>query len=447
MKGLFQLAALILCVQIVYAQKSTHPDATNCDEKGYCWGDKREEGKVKFAVYSDNYNFGDYAWKDAEPALDWLITNIPYLTKSIYINGYKIYDFLEKNAESEEKKIEYQDKLLSLLDKRITYFGEEKKVSHRKGVKAYPYLIKRGKENYDSLFELYKKIFELNGKNTSRGNITYLMAMVKTQYSRKKIDEDIFLGYLDKAGSIIEQKMAEADGKEKAKLATTLEQVEGMIPIELLQCNMIEERMGKKLLEEPENYDLAKKVLKYLVIGKCYDSPIFLTAAEAVFEKEPTASMASIIAKKYIASKDYDIALEWYDKGIDIAGEDNEKKGEFYFEKAQIYSMKGRLSDARSAAIKSAEVNKENTSKAYILVGDLYMSSGNVCSDANPLKYRAIYLAAYDAYARAGASSKMNNAKAQFPSMEEIFTAGKQIGDPIEVGCWIGGKTELRKRP
>ena len=449
MKIAFQSIVFVLAVQFAMAQesmKSTHPDATNCDDSGYCWGDKREEGKVKYAMYSDRYNFGDYAWKDAEPALDWLITNIPYLSYTVYVNGYKIYDYLEEHAETEDEKVAYQDKLLSLMDKRITYFGGEADVLQRKGVKAYPYLIKRGKEYYDGLFELYDRIYELNGKDTYRSNLLYLMAMVKTQHATKKIGDDMFMDYLDKVSATIDENKKAGDANEVEKWETVASQIDDMIPEELLDCEMISQRMGKKLEEEPDNVELAKKTLKYLVKGKCYDAPVFLLAAEKVFDIDKSGSLASIIAKKYASTKDYNTALEWYDKGIDAYADEKDKQGEFYFEKAQIYSVLGKLSDARSAAVKSVELNPDNNSKAYTLIGDLYMSSGNVCNETNPVKFRAIYLAAYDAYAIAGANGKMANAKAQFPSMEEIHIAGMKIGDSIDVGCWIGGKTEIRKR-
>jgi hypothetical protein len=449
MKFKYQLILLLLTTQTIFAQesiKSNHPEATNCDERGYCWGDKREEGKVKFAMYSDNYNFGDYAWKDAELPLDWLLNNIPYLTFSMYVNGYKIYDFLEEGAEG-DKKIEYQDKLLNLLDNRIAYFGDEADVLQRKGVKAYPYLIKREDKDYDSLFELYKKIFELNGADTYRGNMTYLIVMAKIQYSRKKIDADTFIDYLEKVGLAIDEAKTESDEKEKEKWLKTEEQIESLIPDDIFNCEFITERMGPKLKAEPENLDHAKKVMKFLVKGKCYDTPIFLETAKAVFNGEPTASMASVIAKKYLVSKDFDSTLIWFDKGIEVAGEETAKKAEFYLEKAQILNAKGRLGEAREAAINAVELDKSNTGQAYILIGDMYMLSGNRCENNNPVKYRAIYLAAYDAYAIAGAAAKMNNAKEQFPSIEEIFTAGLEEGEKIEVGCWIGGQTELRRRP
>jgi len=63
------------------------------------------------------------------------------------------------------------------------------------------------------------------------------------------------------------------------------------------------------------------------------------------------------------------------------------------------------------------------------------------------VKSRACYLAAYDMYAKAGDNSGMGRAKSQFPSITDIFSLGMKEGDAIDVGCWIGGSTTIRKRP
>jgi len=55
-------------------------------------------------------------------------------------------------------------------------------------------------------------------------------------------------------------------------------------------------------------------------------------------------------------------------------------------------------------------------------------------------------MAAYNAYQRAGDSQGMAQARAQFPSREEIFTEGLQVGGTINTGCWIGETVTLATR-
>ncbi|MEP2349427.1 MAG: hypothetical protein ABJH96_16680, partial [Algoriphagus sp.] len=58
----------------------------------------------------------------------------------------------------------------------------------------------------------------------------------------------------------------------------------------------------------------------------------------------------------------------------------------------------------------------------------------------------SIYIAAYNAYQKAGDSSGMANARARFPSKEELFTEGLQVGSTINTGCWIGETVTLATR-
>ena len=49
-------------------------------------------------------------------------------------------------------------------------------------------------------------------------------------------------------------------------------------------------------------------------------------------------------------------------------------------------------------------------------------------------------------YRRAGLGDKANQAKAQFPSMEEIFNENLEVGESLNTGCWINENVTLSKR-
>jgi len=60
---------------------------------------------------------------------------------------------------------------------------------------------------------------------------------------------------------------------------------------------------------------------------------------------------------------------------------------------------------------------------------------------------RAVFLAAYEMYKKAGNSKMMQLAKAQFPSMEEIFELSLKEGETLRVGCWINETVTIQRRP
>ena len=50
-------------------------------------------------------------------------------------------------------------------------------------------------------------------------------------------------------------------------------------------------------------------------------------------------------------------------------------------------------------------------------------------------------------YRKSGDQKSMANAKAQFPSIEDIFTENYSEGDSFKVGCWINETVTLQRRP
>ena len=91
-------------------------------------------------------------------------------------------------------------------------------------------------------------------------------------------------------------------------------------------------------------------------------------------------------------------------------------------------------------------ISNKTLTKSYSLIGDLYFQSSGTCSTGNKVQDRAAYIAAYNIYMKAGNSAKAQEAKAQFPSMEEMFLYNQKPGDVINTGCWIGESVKLDKR-
>ena len=86
--------------------------------------------------------------------------------------------------------------------------------------------------------------------------------------------------------------------------------------------------------------------------------------------------------------------------------------------------------------------------KSYKLVGDLYMTSFRECAKSeSKVEDRAIFIAAYDMYRRAGDQRAMASAKEQFPSIEDIFTENYNEGETFKVGCWVNEAVTLQRRP
>ena len=178
--------------------------------------------------------------------------------------------------------------------------------------------------------------------------------------------------------------------------------------------------------------------------GKCTDDPMFFELMEFIDAKEPSCGMKITMARKAKRMDKYDNALKYYNESLTACGD--EKTAEIYYDMATIYKVRGDKVSARSFARKSIAAGASHKSASFNMIGDLYFSSFQACANTSLVKSRAVYIAAYNQYKNGGSSKKMANAKAQFPSMEEIFTENMKIGQSISVDCWIGETVNLDKR-
>ncbi len=421
-------------------------EGVNC-ENGWCWGEDPGVTKEKYALYNDNFKMKDYNASLAP--LEWLLENTPYLNKSIYIRGIKVYKNLLKKETDDAKKIEYQDKILKLHDDRIRYFGEEDKVLALKGAYAYSYLNKREEKDYKpELYDLYNRILELNGKETSRSNLTFLMVIAVNMKVSKAITEEDLMQKYDEISEVLDYNVANSTGSNKAKWEKTQDAINGYFAKGVnIDCDFVREKMGDDIRTKTDDVKLMKRAIKYMLTAKCTDDELFVIAARNLVNYEPDLGLVKIISNDFLKKEEYDSAIVWKEKAIEIASEDPAAMAELTLDIAKIESKLGKKTAARSRALKAIEHDNAVSGEAYSMIGNLYMSSGKDCFDANPVKSRACYLAAYDMYAKAGDAGGMSRAKAQFPSITDIFSLGMQEGDAIEIGCWIGGSTTLRKRP
>ena len=122
-------------------------------------------------------------------------------------------------------------------------------------------------------------------------------------------------------------------------------------------------------------------------------------------------------------------------------------KAKIYFELAVNYTKNGLKSMARSQALNA--VNADPTMvKSYKLVGDLYFTSFTECKQGeSKVEDRAVYIAAYNMYKKAGDKGMMQTSLEQFPSIEDIFELNLEEGQTIKVGCWINETVTIRRRP
>ncbi|MEQ9285328.1 MAG: hypothetical protein RIG77_00380 [Cyclobacteriaceae bacterium] len=411
-------------------------------QPGWNWPEDIEKAKEKNALYTDALKSNQFQL--ALESHQWLLSNAPDLNKSLYINGAKIYEGLADKESDPAKKIAYQDKALSMYDLRIQHFGEEGNVLNRKALIAYSY-HKGNKSKYKELLDLFEKTFKLNGQNTLDNNlIGYMDVIRRYKLSKGDISDEQIIEKYGEISDVIDFKIKK--GKNVSKLEKYQETIDSMLTqIVTVDCAFVENNLGPKMRESGD-LKIAKKVFQLMLTGKCTDSPLFLESSIILFEKEPEFGLAKVIALKYSSAGDVETAHVYYDKAIEYA-DDDLKKAEIHISKAQLYSNAGQKSAARTHARKALAIDP-SMKDAYTMIGDLYMQSYQECRQGvSKVDDRLVFIAAYNQYAKAGNSSRMTNAKEQFPSIEEIFELGLKEGEVMNCGCWINESVKLARRP
>jgi tetratricopeptide (TPR) repeat protein len=422
-------------------------------EGRFCWGDDPGKTKEKWVLASDAIKRNDLT-DEAADNIEFLLANHANLSESLYINALKFYEAREAKETDAAKKAALEEKVLGLYDTRMKCYGEKPDVMERKARKYYDYYIDRP-EKHQELYDFYNGFLtKFSTSSSFSGSYIYLIDLGCKMKLENKLVEEKLLERYDLLVPELEKKVTDAATPEdKDKWSKTKEQVEGLIQgCITIDCEFVKRNFGPKLKANPADKDMAKKIMAYMVRGKCTDDPLFKEALFISTNAEPSYTGYKYLGIFSIKDGKNAEAIEFYKKALDAAKEDvsNADKAEMAFDISQMYRQMGRTGEAETWVENAAKYDPSYNNKIWGMKGDRYMQMSKTCKGKNELENRYIFLAAYDAYQKAGSSQGMANAKAQFPSIEDIFTFGPSSGNvkegsTVSVPC-LGVTTTLRRR-
>lgn len=411
-------------------------------QDGWNWpSDPAQEAKARElnAAYTDYMKSEQFV--EATKPLNWLLVNVPNLNESLYINGVNVYKGAADKTADAAQKLVYQDSVMAIYNKRGELYNNAPKWMENKAYFGYQF-FKGDKTRIPGVIADFEKAVELNGNINHQLVAAYFDLIYRNYALNKAYTGEQILAIYDKANKLLDA--SAAAGKDVTQPRSTLETL--LVNMELIDCDFIENTMGPKLTADPTNEDIANQIFKYSVQYKCFSSNSFLAALELIDSKKPTFATSQVRAMRYMSAGDFDKALPVLEKALTLA-ENNKQKGEIQLELAKVNAQSGKKSAARAAAREAASLDPELTASAYSLIGDLYMSAFNDCRGGESrAKDYSIFIAAYEAYQKAGDSKGMGSARARFPSKEELFTEGLSAGSSINTGCWVGETVTLSTR-
>lgn len=425
MKNLTLFSVFLFIIQFSMAQSGLKLPEENADI-----------AKEKYVLLADYYDSKTY--EKAYAALDWIMGNAPDMHESVYIIGQKtIKNLLDNEPENDD----YKSVLMKVYDNRIKYFGNEVKVLNRKAYDAYRY-YRNEPQKLDETMAIFEDLYEKND-HSLKDNLLYPYFDLKVMQRKSDVfnDKELIVSY-ELISDMINVRLEQAPNE-------NLEKVQKLIDAKLaesvqLDCKRINDLFISDINEL--NVQKAKLILKLSIAYKCTDQQYFITAIKVIFEEDPNGKLAKIVASYHFDKREFDQAIEFFNKSIDLT-EDPQEKASIYYDMANVYSMKGDKIKSREFAYKSLKLNPENLDN-YRLIGDLYYNSYDDCKKGKSrVEDRSVFYAAYEKYALAKKTDKMKLAEQQFPSMENIHTENFQEGQIINTNCWVGELVKVRRRP
>ncbi len=380
--------------------------------------------KAAYSLLTDFKNEGKY--DEALPHLHWLLQNNPGIHRSVYIYGAQILNALIQLETSPLRSEMLKDSCMIVYDMRINYFGDEANVLNRKMDKAYRYFAK-DKNQYGWMLETYAKVFSNNeeAEILNANTIGYfdILRRSNNTISRKSTTEILDIFY--KIIATINTKLAL--GKHEEQLSIYKSKVVKFLPEMIdIDCAFLSNEFSTKIQSDPDDITLSKLAVH---LSEKYDCPLsesLMMAMENVFQLNSSFEAALAIAKGKVQLNQLDEALKYYGLALDLT-EDYETKAKIATKIGHVYSNQQDFIKARNYYLQALEFNP-NYKQAHGFIGDLYFNSFKNCQGKkSQLDDRAVFIAAYDKYEKAGDINAMRRAKAQFPSASDIHGDLKKL--------------------
>lgn len=411
-----------------------------------------------------NYDDAYPAWQEACAVCP------PKVTEGLYIDGARFIKAELKKEADEARKAVLFDSLMANYDKRMELYPTTSKRPNNKayvmGFKADDYRRYVGEEvegKHKIAFDMFKE--SLDGMKENSAAATFSGYFISLFYTWKAAEgeeqenynamlyEDYLLlqDYVDtKIKSEMEGAEMGEDGlpvknKNVDRLEKALNNIDKVF-VTIADCESMVPVLQKKVEKNPEDFEVKKKALRLMNKKACDDSPFYLEMARAVDAQEPSASSKYSIGLMLAKEGKYSESLKYLEEAAEMCGDCSDQ--EIYLLKAgQVASVLKQSGKARSYASKVLKINPKS-GEAYLLHGDAI--SGMSVSDE--FGGRSVYWLATDYYNRAKnvdssladrANKKIGNAKKQYPTVEDVFTAGLKKGASYTV---FGESTTIRTR-
>ena len=415
--------------------------------------------ETDYVLYRDAIKLGN--WNEAFPYWRRVFEEAPAADgkrTTVFKDGVKLYSLLVQEAPDTTQKTAYIDTIMMIYDKMDECYHEGGRVTGLKAFDLYykfPYY-----KSKREIYELFKKSMELDGDTARYFIINPFTALLVELYQKGEVSMEE--ARHDQA--IIRQSVEHglANCKDDCEHWRIVEQyaINRLKDFETVKgfydCEYYKKEYYQEFLENPDDCDAIRTVYSRLIWGGCSpEDPEVKEVLNAGNTKCVETKSLLQLAYKALREGRYHDALDLFQQAADE--EDNpEAKAKIYLTMAKVYYAHLRNFPRARQFARLALKYRPNWGEPYLLIGQLYASSGPLCGPGRGWDSQVVTWAAIDQWKKAkavdpsaaGKANKYIKKYSQYmPSIEDIFQRGLKVGDSYSIGCWIQEKTVIRAAP
>lgn len=427
----------------------------------------------ELSIFAQSAKIKDY--DAAKPHYEKLVENCPKKGLALFQYGQRMFEHYYKNSQTKADSLKYVKKLIANYENRLKYWPEKTDKGYTLSkIALLKYENKIGDK--EEQFNAFDKAWQADSDsfNDPKSLYAYFSLLVDLQDACKKDLEDVFQKYNELTEKIQTEEAKHAEQmetlrkkKESGAELTDAEKrnmgndeiylknytlIKSSIDTKIgkrADCDNLVPLFAKKFEENKTNAKWLKLAASRLSAKKCTQDELFFKIADALQKVEPSAKTAKYLGQIALKNGKTTKAIDYFKQSVQLEDNNLDKAKVNYFI-ANMYKDQGRLSQARSYYQK---VLKDNPSygNAYLQIARMYAKSANNCG-SDVFHKRAVYWLAANYADRAARvnpalKSSANQASASYrgraPSTQDVFTSDYEVGDTINIGCWIGESIKI----
>ena len=411
------------------------------------------ENHVLYRDYLKNKNY-----KEAFPFWEKVYATSPSGSVRHFQDGVTMYKTFINETTDSATQADYGQKLLSLYDHRIQCFGKEGYVLGRKTVDMF-YTVRSADTD---VYQTAARSVELQGKQTASSILYPYAATGVRLYQKGEVDSaeirSVYLNLLEIADHNIQNAKDEKTTDRYQRSKESVQQLFNPIVTEVLTCADVMNREMANYSTTLYDRTLRLKMLKLLQDVACTgeeELPQLLVARER--EYQDSVKVANMTYKDWGDAKYreglYDEAIAYYDTAIVKDPVDDRAKAKISQLAAKIcYRDLKNKSRARKYARQASRFDA-NWGEPYLLIGEMYASSGKDCGTGRGWNSQVCVWVAIDKWEKAKQVDKECTSRANkfireytkyMPDVEACHARQYKTGDAYTVECWIQETTTVR---